>query len=209
MLCTQEKNASCRQVLLAACDPENEDEHVASDVLDHLDWGDWSVATVSTWLLMQKVLFMFSVPIHPCMYCHRHGRYCHFARCDVDMSGTPCVDFSPAGLQRGVEGESFPVLLSFLAFHRSQKTKIILMENVPEFPALTLLQCLMGDMYDVQEFFMEPADIGASHMSRMRVFAVMTLRGRVVSANQVLQDDLMILGLTKTPVLLRSCNLGL
>ena len=39
MLCTQEKNASCRQVLLAACDPENEDEHVASDVLDHLDWG--------------------------------------------------------------------------------------------------------------------------------------------------------------------------
>ena len=119
------------------------------------------------------------------------------------------MDFSPAGLQRGVEGDSFPVLLSFLAFHRSQKTKIILMENVPEFPALTLLQCLMGDMYDVQEFFMEPADIGASHMSRMRVFAVMTLRGRVVSATQVLQDDSMILGLTKTPVLLRSCNLGL
>ena len=172
----KENNKHCQRGLLDACDPGDPDQHVGSDVLQHLDWGITSPATVATWELGQRLQHVWDLPVRSSLPCVRHGCECLFRSCDLDASGFPCTDFSPAGKQAGIAGVTIPVLLSLLKFHRVSGTKMVLLENVPEFSTEIVVR-LMQDLYDIQEFFMEPADIGACHLSRMRVFILLVLRG--------------------------------
>ena len=101
---------------------------------------------------------------------------------DIDISGFPCVDYSPAGNQRGIHGPTFPVLLTLLQWHRQRRTKLVFLENVPEFP-IAVVKSLMEDMYDVKHFYMKPADSCCEYLSRMRIFIVLMLKGQDFGKN--------------------------
>ena len=176
----EDNNTSCRRVLTASCSYQDEDEHVGADVLDHLDLRSKSHSLRGSETPASKVRRIFSAPAHPYMFCVRHRAFCGFRSCDVDISGFPCVDWSPSGKQLGVQGSTFPVLLSLLAWHRASQTRIIFLENVPEFPE-DLLRGLMQDLYTIEAFVLEPRDVGCTCQTRLRAFFLLTLRGKATS----------------------------
>jgi len=138
---------------------------------------------IGTWTLEQKIHQMMTAPVSDYIHCKRHGGcLCKLLPSDLDISGFPCVDYSPAGKQLGVHGSSFPALLALCAWHRQRRTKLALLENVPEFP-ISVLEALMGDLYVVKPFYMEPSDSGCEFLSRMRVFILLMLRGQGASQN--------------------------
>eukprot|EP00439_Symbiodinium_sp_Y106_P071526 s1757_g12.t2 len=101
------------------------------------------------WCVWQKITRLLTTPMLPWVQCLRHGRPCQLRTADLDVSGFPCVDWSPAGKQLGIYGKTFEVLLALVAWHRSCRTPIVLLENVPEFN-VQVLRFLVGDLYDVQ-----------------------------------------------------------
>lgn len=152
------------------------DEHVGCDVFDHLSGIEEECSSLSQLSVLRKVTHILTRPALPYIWCKRHHQYCNLQSTDIDISGFPCTDYSPAGKQAGVAGPTFPVLLALISWHRQRKTKLVFLENVPEFPVMILTQ-LAGDMYEIHPFYLEPADVGCEQLSRMRVFILMILRG--------------------------------
>ena len=165
------------------CTPSNPDEHVGRDIFDHFNIR-CPANEISQWTLWQKISRILSTPALPVMWCDRHQNYCVFKTCDVDISGFPCVDYSPSGSQLGILGATFPVLLALLSWHRQRRTRVVLLENVPEF-SVDILKALVSDLYEILPFYVEPSDAGCEHLSRMRVFILMYLRGQLLSKSQV------------------------
>lgn len=135
-----------------------------------------NLSSVSKWTLWQKISGIMSMAPLPGIWCTRHQRYCQLQKCDIDISGFPCVDFSPSGKQLGCHGPTFPVILALLSWHRQKKTKLVFLENVPEFP-IEVLELLMSDLYYVKCFYLQPSDSGCEFLSRMRVFILLMLKG--------------------------------
>lgn len=160
--------------MLSAFCGEDPDQHVGVDVLAHFQ--GLAEACMSEWTLEEKMVDIFSRTALSTMYCRRHNDGCGFRHCSIDISGFPCVDYSPSGNQLGVNGPTFPVLLALCSWHRQRGTEVVLLENVPEFP-IQVLTCLMGDMYEIYPFYLEPADAGADYLSRMRVFVLLVRKG--------------------------------
>lgn len=168
---------ACQEVLSSACCTHT--EHVGGNLLGHLlpfSAGELSLSDMAGWSPWEKMQFIFTSKCVPYMHCLIHGKNCMMEEVDIDISGFPCVDYSPAGTQKGIYGVTLPVLLALLKWHRSRKTKVVFLENVPEFP-VEIVNHLMDDMYAVRHFYMKPADSGCEHLSRMRVFMILTLRG--------------------------------
>ena len=194
---SQECDKFCREFLLFNSEhgKAGDDEHLAGNVMDHLqgadsqDMLDMHSECDSMLVVWQKIQRFLLCPVLPFVWCIKHQRYCFLHPVDVDCSGFPCQDYSPAGKQRGVFGRTFTTLLALLAWHRSSKTRILLLENVAEFP-LVVLRLLMADLYDIREFYMTPSDVGCP-LSRLRVFIVLTLKG--VSAQTSLSQALRFL----------------
>ena len=138
--------------------------------------GELSLSDMTAWSPWDKIQCVFTSQCVPYIHCVTHGKRCMLEEVDIDVSGFPCVDYSPAGNQLGIYGMTLPVLLALLKWHRSRKTKLVFLENVPEFP-VEILILLMTDLYDVRYFYMKPADAGCEHLSRMRVFIILMLRG--------------------------------
>ena len=137
-------------MLLRACSSDEDDEHVSANVLGHYsDPQETCSESLSMWCVWQKITRLLTTPMLPWVQCLRHGRPCQLRTADLDVSGFPCVDWSPAGKQLGIYGKTFEVLLALVAWHRSCRTPIVLLENVPEFN-VQVLRFLVGDLYDVQ-----------------------------------------------------------
>lgn len=170
----EDLDRGCQRVLTEFCD--REDEHVGDNVLGHIQHLAENLGSVSKWTLWQKISGIMSMATLPDIWCTRHQRYCQLQRCDIDISGFPCVDFSPSGKQLGCHGPTFPVILALLSWHRQRKTKLVFLENVPEFP-IEILELLMSDLYYVKCFYLQPSDSGCEFLSRMRVFILLMLKG--------------------------------
>ena len=153
---------------------------MGTDVLEHLlpfASGHTSLCNLVDWSLWEKLNFVFTAKCVPYIQCARHNDLCMLSEVDIDVSGFPCIDYSPAGSQLGLFGPTLPVLLALLHWHRQRRTKLVFLENVPEFP-IAVVKFLMEDMYDVQHFYMKPADACCEYLSRMRIFIVLMLRGQ-------------------------------
>ena len=176
--CAEDNDKGCQRVLQQFSTTGN--EHVGSDVMHHFRAfaeGHVTLSEVSSWTLEDQMGFIFNAEILPFIPCVKHNRMCMLEPAnDLGIAGWPCVDYSPAGSQRGVFGPTFPILLAILAWHRYRRTKIIALENVPEFPVCVIFQ-LMEDMYEIHYYYMHPADAGCPFLARMRVFFLLTLKG--------------------------------
>ena len=160
-------------MLLKQCTVEN--EHVCVNILDHFGISE---SSVSVWTLYQRLMFFFTAPALPFLWCARHMSYCFLEGVDLDASGFPCVDWSPAGRRLGIYGESFAILLCLIAWHRAVRTRLVLLENVPQF-SLSVLEALAGDVYTIHAFYISPADVGFEVLSRKRLFMLLLLRGHL------------------------------
>ena len=176
---TKDCDRGCQDVLTAFCGPEDSDEHVGTNVLQHMPLIASQLPALREQSLLGKIQSIMMTQVDPTLWCHRHQRCCLFQACEIDVSGFPCIDWSPAGTQQGVFGSTFILLVGLLAWHRQRRTKLVFLENVPEFDT-SILESLMGDLYTMKVFYIEPSDAACEHISRMRVFICLLLRGRAV-----------------------------
>ena len=72
-----------------------------------------------------------AAPLIPGARCFTHGRICNGRIADINVSGLPCVDYSPSGLKRGCEGPTNSVYIIFFKKHKKRKSRVIVGENVP------------------------------------------------------------------------------
>jgi hypothetical protein len=160
----------CQRVLKAAV--SSLAEHVFTDVLEHAELPMWN----NQWTKQKKADAVFSSKIRITMRCVVHDCDCPIPFTDVNVSGLPCVDFAPSGLQRGIEGPTFAIFLTWVHHHRTFKTLLMFFENVPEFP-VAMMEALLGDLYFLYWFYICPADAAFELLSRSRLVIYFVLRG--------------------------------
>ena len=70
----------------------------------------------------------------PNQQCMTHNKACSLnVPVDIDMSGLPCPDNSRANNKRKFEeGASGPIYITWAKHHRSNRTPLLILENVPE-----------------------------------------------------------------------------
>jgi len=116
-------------------------------------------------------------------YCIVHKGVCDLSRsgppADFHIAGTPCTDESPMKIhkQGALDGRTALYFLVWIALRLREQEKIIIQENVPEFPT-TYLQMLLGHLYDVQEITLQAADFGFPSLRR-RKFTIMSHKYKV------------------------------
>jgi site-specific DNA-cytosine methylase len=112
------------------------------------------------------------------MHCEYHGKRCKLpVSIDVDLSGLPCTDFSPAGSRLGIEGETMEVFMAHARWAIVSGIKILLIENVPQLP-LELIEDLYGADFNIYSFILDPSDAGFEMLSRKRQFILLVSRAQ-------------------------------
>ena len=161
-------------MLKAACF-NSANEHVYGNALEHLQ-NCGNLDMINSMTVPEKMTYIFSRELSDSLYCTLHGKMCPVPHCEIDSSGFPCVDWSPAGYQLGIFGRSFPVLLALLNYYRRRRIPVVFLENVPEF-CVEVLHALAGDLYSIYPFYTAPCDVGCEFLSRTRLFVMMLLKG--------------------------------
>eukprot|EP00746_Dinoflagellata_sp_MGD_P070862 gnl/MRDRNA2_/MRDRNA2_28949_c0_seq1.p1 gnl/MRDRNA2_/MRDRNA2_28949_c0~~gnl/MRDRNA2_/MRDRNA2_28949_c0_seq1.p1 ORF type:complete len:478 (+),score=109.27 gnl/MRDRNA2_/MRDRNA2_28949_c0_seq1:84-1517(+) len=95
----------------------------------------------------------------------------------VDMSGSPCTDWSMIGIQKGAEGKTAPIFLTWMQIQRENDTPVIIHENVRRFP-VDQLKKVFGDKYDIYSIDTCPADVGFGLLNRNRRYDVLLHKER-------------------------------
>lgn len=104
--------------------------------------------------------------------CCGHGLWCPVPWPDIDVTGTPCQDWSGLGLKARGWGPQMKVFLMWCAIILAKAVPIVVHENVPQFP-VSLLEAYLGQAYHVFSFVGDCADMGFGHVSRKRRYTVM------------------------------------
>ena len=105
-------------------------------------------------------------------WCYRCRQYCDAGPSDIDTSGSPCQDWSAAGLRLGVDGKNIHLLLSWMRRHMLWQTAVVIHENVPNFD-IGLLHHFMGHMYHIFAVTCGPEDVGFSFCRRRRLYVAL------------------------------------
>ena len=88
-------------------------------------------------------------PLSRTQLCAAHNAHCEVPRCDVDMTGTPCQDYSRAGSRHGlIAGTRFAVIWSWMHIMLTVQPPVIIHENVVGFPE-NIIQHLFQELYSI------------------------------------------------------------
>ena len=105
-------------------------------------------------------------------YCVGHGRHCWVPPVDVDMTGTPCQEFSQQGLREGPQGKQMWVFLAWVAAVLASDAAVVIHENVPQFWVELLVQHL-GVKYHIYSMLVDCNDFGFGLISRQRRYSIL------------------------------------
>lgn len=124
------------------------DTHIFNDVLDIFGDGSyWKSRIMQEKDYHDKLELVWRTPRATTGYCVAHGRHCSWqTHCSARIGGTPCQDFSTAGLQRGVDGEQLCPLLGFGAKSAHTRTPIVGLECVEKLPC-DVVRDAFGESY--------------------------------------------------------------
>ena len=111
-------------------------------------------------------------------WCYKCGKYCPYFTSDIDTSGSPCQDWSSAGLGLGVEGKRIHLFLAWVRLHSIWETCVIIHENVTNFD-IALLQYFMGSMYHIFCVDCGPEDVGFPWCRRLRRYVALVHKGKM------------------------------
>lgn len=148
------------------------------------------------------VAFVMQCHLAPSAFCCGHGAMCRLDRPDVDITGTPCQDFSPVGNHRGPFGRQWPVFLAYCRVMLGLEVPILIHENVPQF-WVELLEHFFGHAYFIFSIIMDCAEVGFALISRRRRYTIMYHKGHV----RVTQNPHVVYGNIK--LVMRSLHLSL
>ena len=157
------------------------------DLLDQIqEFRHVPVKRRSDWLSSlnfdQKQLLFNQVTASSCVPCaqpHHAGRgKCPLQRADMDVTGTPCIDFSPTGLKLREEGNTMIVFLAWVCSILFLLPLLVLHENVPLFP-VALLERFLGHVYGIRTFVVAAEDHGFELTSRKRRYTILWLLSKV------------------------------
>ena len=93
---------------------------------------------------VRKILRKHDLPERA--WCIVHGGKCCIAQTDLHIAGHTCVDHSPLGKRKKAQGPHMKYFLIWTANIRKRRFKIVVGENVKEFP-MSLYESEVGDMY--------------------------------------------------------------
>ena len=153
----------CREVLRDLPIP-----HIFGDIMMLLACE----AVSPDWGFGRKVHAMMAASAFSNGWCYRCQKYCSFHASDIDTSGSPCQDWSSAGLGLGVEGKRIHICLAWARFHLLWETAIVIHENVTNFD-IQLLHHFMGHMYHIFAVVCGPDDVGFPFCRRRRLYVAL------------------------------------
>lgn len=138
----------------------------------------------------EKIKFSQVAPMYGFMWCDRHGRYCPLRQVTLDVTGTPCTDYSRANrARRGIYGDTFPVLLTWAQLVQRLQVPIWFHENVLGQPTEIFNMLYDTTRYRIFEFQICPAQVGFSLIERERRY----LMGIDVRKVSLLADPTIVL----------------
>ena len=98
---------------------------------------------------------------------------------DVDVTGTPCQDWSPIGARLGLFGPNWPIFRAWQLWCQSAEPKILVHENVPEFPVHVLF-LFFAERYNIFLLEVDPVHTGCYALARRRSYCVMYHKDQTV-----------------------------
>ena len=115
----------------------------------------------------QKLAACQGLPWYTHGWCEAHQDWCPYTQSRFRCQGAPCVDWSMAGLGRGLHGPMFPTMIAAGSKSRLTQTHAVTIENVPQLPA-EVVQVCFGPDYEWQGVVQAPSDVGYHFISRDR-----------------------------------------
>lgn len=91
----------------------------------------------------------------------------------MDISGSPCTDYSPVGSQHGIQGKTGKLLFGWLALMKTLGVSILVHENVKNFNIQHTLDILGEEDWSVVSLKFQPADAGYAGVSRPRRYDIL------------------------------------
>ena len=164
-----EISAGCREVLR-----DLPVAHIFGDIVSLLSVGTLNL----DWDFQRKTQVMMSATAFVTGWCYKCGKYCPYFTSDIDTSGSPCQDWSSAGLGLGVEGKRIHLFLAWVRLHLIWETSVIIHENVTNFD-IALLQYFMGSMYHIFCVDCGPEDVGFPWCRRLRRYVALVHKGKM------------------------------
>lgn len=112
---------------------------------------------------------------------------CDWPEVDLQVEGSPCVDWSSVGKCQGRQGPNSKALLSALFTVARSQPRCYIHENVPNFD-VSIIEAVLGQMYNITTIEVSPADAGHVECGRSRVYTVCVHKTR---CNVLMPVDLM------------------
>ena len=164
-----EISAGCREVLR-----DLPVAHIFGDIMSLLSVGPLNLE----WDFQRKTQVVMSAAAYVTGMCYKCQKYCQYFTADIDTSGSPCQDWSSAGLGLGVEGKRIHLFLAWVRLHLIWETLVIIHENVTNFD-IALLHYFMGSMYHIFHVDCGPEDVGFPWCRRLRRYVALVHKGKM------------------------------
>lgn len=149
-------NATCRNMLAAAM--EGTDGCVFGNILDRLP-GAVRDQVENLGDFEEQRRAILRVGLAPRAFCYRGKSLAHCPKATVDMSGSPCTDYSILGDQQGRDGKTVNAFLTWAKVQSQNDTPLVIHENVPGFD-VGLLKETLGHKYFIFSIHVDPKDAG-------------------------------------------------
>lgn len=147
--------------------------HVLGDIMDMVFVPEFNSASPFS----RQVDVILRAPVNTQVWCFRNRAFCRIDGACVDTSGSPCQDWSRAGLQQGIHGPRVHAFLAWVRWHLVWGTPIIVHENVPQFD-MNLLHTFMGAAYHIFSVVCGPEHVGFGFCRRDRRYVALVHRSK-------------------------------
>ena len=172
MSLSEERDATCQMLLYSQ---HQAAVHMVSDIFHR--WQDLQTlgdpGQMLSSLPQQQVEAMLERPCSPEIPCLTHRHLCRVSDgdIDVDITGSPCQDHSPCGNRLGCQGPRSSVFKAYCKTMRHLQPRIIIHENVCQFPA-SFLSDELSDIYALFPIYVDASHVGMSAISRQRSYVI-------------------------------------
>ena len=146
---------------------------VFGDIMDMLFLPQFDAA----WPFHRQVAVILDARVRTEVWCFRAQAFRTVGPVCFDTSGSPCQDWSRAGLQQGIHGKRMHVFLAWVRWHLVWGTAVIVHENVPQFD-VGLLHMFMGETYHVFSVVCGPEHVGFGFCRRERRYVALVHRSK-------------------------------
>ena len=143
--------------------------HFFKDVYDLAPTGNLPIDKDVTFT--EKMKQMKSVVLKKTSKCQSHDTRCSIPQVHMDISGSPCVDYSAQGSRRGTEGKNVNAMLLHFCDLQRRQIPIRVSENVVDVEGQTAIASAMNDC-EIRYIITMPEDVGMGSVRRDRGWIV-------------------------------------